>query len=56
MTQFAYEQLVSKASFPMWVTDFGMVRCFKDAQSSKAFSPMWVTESGMVKLDRELQN
>ena len=46
----------SKASFPMCVTEFGMVKLAKELQCLKAQSPMCVTESGMVKLAKERQS
>ena len=42
-----------KATFPMLVTEAGMLMLFKDLHSAKALSPMLVTESGMSMLSKE---
>ena len=43
----------TKAPFPMWVTESGMIKFTKELQPTKAPFPMWVTEFGMVKFTKE---
>ena len=46
----------SNAPYPIWVTDFGMVKLLKELQSRNASSPIVIfADSGMVRLVNELQ-
>ena len=53
MVNFTKELQFRKASYPILVTKFGMVRLAKELQFSEA--PMWVNLSEIVKYIKELQ-
>ena len=55
MVKFVTEVQKAKASFPMWVTESGIVKFTKEMQPRKASIPMWVTEFGMTTLANVLR-